>query len=164
VYQSAWNPTSRNGPIASQVTLGGNTDTANDSGYSCNLGYEDSTTVVHASTVAAQVIQPCWAIGGSCSYSVTYYDTGGGSCDPSTGQVTGGYDGKGHASVSPASAGTWSGSNGNYTFTRTATGTVTVDVYSEYQQGKATQQKSGGYRCSYSYSSSLTESFRIQSV
>ena len=161
IVPGAWTPFTPMGPKAYQTFSGGSSTT-----FGCNLGFTDANSTPQTSQATAQVIEPCWAVGGSCAFMMTYLDGGGGGCDSSTGETWSGYDGNGRATINPSSAGTWSTTDrgATYTFTRTAPGSVTAIVESEYEKGVKGSKMSGGYKCSLEKSYSKTDSFTIPSV
>ncbi|MFN2450050.1 MAG: type II secretion system protein J [Candidatus Baltobacteraceae bacterium] len=153
VQVGIWSP-SQNGPTAHQAFSGARSTTT-----TCYLGFQDLSSTPHEVQTTAQIVDPCWEIGGTCTYDITYLNDGGASCDPTTGEVSSGYSG-GFSKIAPTSAGTWA----DPTFTRAAPGTVTVTEYSIYETAHAIRQSAGGYRCVFSNSPSITGNFTIPSV
>ena len=127
----------------------------------CSATWADSTGT--ATSVGFQVSgcngsNPNYIVVGvnmQCAVPIIYADGAGADCDPSTGNAVSSYTGTGHyAIVGP-------GSDDGTIFTRTGTGTVTIKVYTLYTRASATPRRSGGYQCSYSTSSVLTDTIAV---
>lgn len=122
---TAWSPAAATGPTASQYLSGGSTPT-----QLCYLTFAGSPSVAQQQA-PAQVIQPCWVVGGSCTWVPnTNMDTA--VCNRGF-DYTDGWGANMLVSSSPLSAGTATkNADGSITFTRTGTGTVSISVRQEY--------------------------------
>jgi prepilin-type N-terminal cleavage/methylation domain-containing protein len=122
-----WSPSNK-GPTASQFFSAGSATTTG-----CTAPFIDANG--RSAQVSVQVIAPCWEIGGTCTYSVTWpNDTP--YCYAATLQLQSGYDGTGTISLSPSGVGTLNVTatpgGDSFTFTRSASGTATIVEAAKY--------------------------------
>lgn len=125
ITESSFIPANALGPTAGQYMSGASTPTT-----SCNLGFQGSSGT-SPQAVTAQVIQPCWVVGGSCTW-VPNTQMDSALCDRGV-SAANGWGPFIKVAISPLSAGTATkNADGSITFTRTGTGAVTITVSQEY--------------------------------
>lgn len=124
VIESGWTP-SYYGPTGSQYLSGGSTPT-----QLCYLAFHGSGSVAQQQA-PAQVIQPCWVVGGSCTW-VPNTNMDSAVCTRGL-DYADGWGSNILVSSSPLSAGTVTkNADGSITFTRTGTGAVSISVRQQY--------------------------------
>jgi type II secretory pathway pseudopilin PulG len=154
VNETTWIPSSY-GPTASQNVSGSTTGTTG-----CSLGFMGNNSLT--AIAIAQVVEPCWVIGGACTLDVSFPDDGPG-CAANEGTYTDGYTGSGrvsasYGSISPTTVGT-----GPFTYTRTSSGTDTLGEYAQYVSYSISS--SGGHNiCKQTVSFHYVGSLTIPSV
>lgn len=155
----AWSPSTASGPTAAQPFTGGSTTT-----NGCTLPFVDANG--RSAQAEAQVIAPCWQVGGTCTFSVTWPNDNP-YCDPVGGSLLSGYNGTGEVTVSGPGTVNPAGiafSSGTFTFTRTGTGTATINELAKYQKWYFKTSTRGQLMCAFQSSFQPYSAITVPSV